>query len=90
VNLCFGPQDERIATLPRKSNFARYLRDARRKRGLSVVEVAEQVGVSTASIYFLGKRTRKTKGCEFERTLQGVETADHSDAGDGGGISWQG
>jgi DNA-binding XRE family transcriptional regulator len=43
---------ERITTLPRKPNFARYLRDARTKRGLSVAEVAEQVGVSTASIYF--------------------------------------
>jgi transcriptional regulator with XRE-family HTH domain len=43
---------ERISTLARKPNFARYLRDARIKRGLSVVEVAEEVGVSTASIYF--------------------------------------
>jgi transcriptional regulator with XRE-family HTH domain len=38
--------------LPRKPQFSRYLRDARIKRGLSVVEVAEQVGVSAASIYF--------------------------------------
>ena len=38
--------------MPRKPSFPRYLRDARIKRGLSVVEVAEQVGVSTASIYF--------------------------------------
>ena len=38
--------------LPRKVNFARHLRDARVRRGLSVAEVAEQVGVSTASIYF--------------------------------------
>ena len=45
-------QHLRITALARKSNFARYLRDARIKRGLSVVEVAEQVGVSTASIYF--------------------------------------
>ena len=43
---------ERITKLPRKPNFAHYLRDARTKRGLSVAEVAEQVGVSTASIYF--------------------------------------
>jgi transcriptional regulator with XRE-family HTH domain len=41
-----------MSTLPRKPNFARYLHDARTKRGLSVAEVAEQVGVSTASIYF--------------------------------------
>jgi transcriptional regulator with XRE-family HTH domain len=41
-----------MSTLPRKPNFAHYLRDARIKRHLSVAEVAEQVGVSTASIYF--------------------------------------
>jgi transcriptional regulator with XRE-family HTH domain len=29
----------------------RYLRDARIKRGLTVVEVADEVGVSAASIY---------------------------------------
>ena len=45
------PKFERIRKLPRKPNFAHYLRDARRKRGLSVVEVAEQVGVSIASVY---------------------------------------
>jgi len=38
--------------LPRQRSLSRYLRDARIKRGLSVVDVAEQVGVSTASIYF--------------------------------------
>ncbi|MFZ0018487.1 MAG: helix-turn-helix transcriptional regulator [Acetobacteraceae bacterium] len=38
--------------MARKRNFARYLREARIKRQLSVAEVAEQVGVSTASIYF--------------------------------------
>ena len=42
----------RMLVLARKQSFARSLRDARIKRGLSVVEVAEQVGVSTASIYF--------------------------------------
>jgi transcriptional regulator with XRE-family HTH domain len=35
----------------RKPNLARYLRDARIKRGLSVAQVADQVGVSAASIY---------------------------------------
>ena len=39
-------------TLPRKPSFARYLREARIRRGLSVTDVAEQIGVSTASIYF--------------------------------------
>ena len=50
--LCLCHDMERISTLARKPNFARYLRDARIKRGLSVAEVAEEVGVSTASIYF--------------------------------------
>lgn len=43
---------ERISALPRKPNFARYLRDARIKRGLTVAEVADEVGVSATSIYF--------------------------------------
>ena len=38
--------------MPRKLGFARYLRDARIKRGLSVAEVAGLVGVSQSSIYF--------------------------------------
>jgi transcriptional regulator with XRE-family HTH domain len=38
--------------LPRKPTLSRLLHDARIKRGLSVAEVAEQVGVSQASIYF--------------------------------------
>jgi transcriptional regulator with XRE-family HTH domain len=41
-----------MIALPRKPIFARYLRDARIKRGLSVVEVAEQVGVSGPCVYF--------------------------------------
>jgi DNA-binding XRE family transcriptional regulator len=50
--LYVAAQVERITPLARKRNFARYLREARIKRQLSVAEVAEQVGVSTASIYF--------------------------------------
>ena len=38
--------------MPRKPSLSRYLRDARLRRGLSVAEVAEQIGVSNASIYF--------------------------------------
>ena len=38
--------------MPRKPDFARYLRDARVRRRLSVADVADQVGVSTATIYF--------------------------------------
>ena len=38
--------------LPRKPNFAIYLRDARIKRRLSVLEVAEMVGVSPPCVYF--------------------------------------
>jgi transcriptional regulator with XRE-family HTH domain len=39
-------------SLPRKPSFARYLRDARLKHGLSASEVAERIGVSATSIYF--------------------------------------
>ncbi len=38
--------------MARKPSLSRYLRDARIKRGLTVAEVAEQVGVSQSSIYF--------------------------------------
>jgi DNA-binding XRE family transcriptional regulator len=38
--------------MPRKPSFAHHLREARIRRGLSVSDVADQVGVSTASIYF--------------------------------------
>ena len=38
--------------MARKPNFARHLRDARMKRGLSVAEVAEQVGVTGPFVYF--------------------------------------
>lgn len=38
-------------TLPRKPSLSRYLRNARIERGLTVATVAEQVGVSTVSIY---------------------------------------
>jgi transcriptional regulator with XRE-family HTH domain len=36
----------------KKPSFSSYLRDARLKRGLTVAEVAERTGVSSASIYF--------------------------------------
>jgi transcriptional regulator with XRE-family HTH domain len=38
--------------MARKPVFADHVRDARLRRGLSVAQVAEQVGVSTASVYF--------------------------------------
>lgn len=38
--------------LPRKPSLSKHLRNARIKRGLSVAELAEQVGVSQSSIYF--------------------------------------
>jgi transcriptional regulator with XRE-family HTH domain len=45
--------------MARKPVFADQVRAARLRRGLSVAEVAERVGVSTASIYFWeGNRTR--------------------------------
>ena len=40
-----------IAPLARKPTLSQHLRDARIKRGLSVADVAEQAGVSVASIY---------------------------------------
>ena len=43
---------ERITVLPRKPNFAGYLRDARIKRHLTVAELAEQVGVTQTSVYY--------------------------------------
>jgi transcriptional regulator with XRE-family HTH domain len=38
--------------MPRKMQFADHIRTARLRRGLSVAELAEQIGVSTASVYF--------------------------------------
>jgi transcriptional regulator with XRE-family HTH domain len=38
--------------MARKPSFARHLREARIRRGLSASDVAEQIGVSTVSIYF--------------------------------------
>jgi len=38
--------------LARKPSFSRYLRDARIERGMTVVEVARQVGVCVQSIYY--------------------------------------
>jgi len=37
--------------MARKPSFSQIIRDTRRKRGLSVAEVAERAGVSVASIY---------------------------------------
>ena len=37
--------------MARKPSFSQMLRDTRRKRGLSVAEVAERAGVSVAAIY---------------------------------------
>jgi transcriptional regulator with XRE-family HTH domain len=38
--------------VPHKTNFARFIRNARLERGLSVAEVAERAGVTPATIYF--------------------------------------
>jgi transcriptional regulator with XRE-family HTH domain len=37
--------------MPRKPNFSRHLQEARIRRGLSVSELAESIGVSQAAIY---------------------------------------
>ena len=42
---------EGMSLLPRYSNFARHLRNARVKRRLSAAEVAGLVGVSSVSVY---------------------------------------
>jgi DNA-binding XRE family transcriptional regulator len=51
VTISSPGSSEGMSALPRYSNFARYLRNARTKRGLSAVEVADLVGVSSVSIY---------------------------------------
>jgi transcriptional regulator with XRE-family HTH domain len=38
--------------LPHHISLSRVLRDARQNRGLSVAEVADKVGVSSAAIYY--------------------------------------
>lgn len=35
-----------------KPSFSKYVRDARIRRGLSVAELAESIGVSHSSVYF--------------------------------------
>ena len=72
--------------MPRKPSLSRHLRDARIKRGLSVAEVAEQVGVTAVQHIFLGDGSLSATGCEPERIVQGVEAASQGDAGDGGGV----
>ena len=79
------PSNSKDGYIASQIQFSGYLRDARIKRGLSVVEVAEQVGVSTAEHLFLGDQSSSTEGCEPERIVQDVEAADPGDAGDGGG-----
>jgi len=51
-------RSEGTRRLPRKPSLSRYFRDARIARGLSVVDLAERVGVSQTSIYF-----REGGGC---------------------------
>ena len=72
--------------MARKPNFARYLRDARIKRGLSVAEVADEVGVSTMSIYLWETDRVRPRDANLSRTVQGIEIADQGDAGDGGWV----
>jgi transcriptional regulator with XRE-family HTH domain len=48
----FVKPTKRRIILARKPSLSRYIRDARLRRGLSVAELADQVGVSAASIYF--------------------------------------
>ena len=68
--------------MPRKPNFSRFLRDARIRRGLSVAEVAEQVGV-VAPASTIGRWGGHPTGCEPDRIVQDTEAADPGDAGVG-------
>ena len=77
---------ERIRKLPRKPNFAHYFRDARIKRGLSVTEVAEQVGVSTASIYFWETDQVRPRDANLSALCKVLKLPDKSGTGDGCGI----
>jgi len=50
-------------TLPRKPSLSRHLRNARIERGLSMAEVARQVGVTGPCVYFweIGKTRPQAK-----------------------------
>ena len=52
--------------MAKKPSLSRHLRDARLKRGLSVAEVAENAGVSIASVYLW--ETGKTRPREANLT----------------------
>jgi transcriptional regulator with XRE-family HTH domain len=54
------------APVAKKPSLSTHLRDARLKRGLSVAEVAENAGVSVASIYLW--ETGKTRPREVNLT----------------------
>jgi transcriptional regulator with XRE-family HTH domain len=69
--------------LSRKPSFARYLRDARIKRGMSAPEVAEQIGVSPASIYFWETDHCGPARGKSHRFVQGCKVADQGHEGDG-------
>ena len=90
MNLCSAPSElERNDTLPRKPNFAHYLREARIKRRLSVAEVAERLGVEHGEHLFLGNGPRSGPArSKMSRALQGTETADQGDAGVGSGLMY--
>ena len=63
-------------TLPRKPSFARYLREARIRRGLSVTDVAEQIGVSTKRAFIFGKRSTVVPATkDLTCLVQGAEVA---------------
>ena len=75
-----------MRSLPRKPNFARYLREARIRRHLTVAEVAEQVGVSTRIYIFLGNRSLSAARCQPQCVVQGAKAADQGHEGDRCGV----
>ena len=57
--------------MPRKPSFSRYLRDARLKRGLTVAELADSIGVSASQYLLLGNRSGPPTGCQPVGIVQG-------------------
>ena len=76
IRVCNGQETEPVLPSPY----------ARLKRGLSVAEVAENAGVSVASVSF-GDRQAHTTGGKPVRSMQSLEAADPGNEGNGGGIS---
>jgi hypothetical protein len=69
--------------MPRKPDFSRFLRDARIKRGLSVVDSRRAGRRQFQQHLLLGDRSLPPTGCQPDRIVQNIEVADPGDEGDG-------